>query len=133
VSDLIEFIRAQLADDERVAREAGSRALTWPATGTWYLEGVEHNVVGQEEAFCHPHNVEHIARHDPARVLAEVDAKRRILDRHRPIELFSSMYCTYCGVLGGQRARDVNWPCPEILDAAAPYADRPGYRESWRP
>ena len=122
-ADLVGFLRAQLDEDERVAREAGSRSLTWPVGGTWYLEGVEHNVVGDEEAFCHPHNVEHIARQDPARVLADVDAKRRILDEHEP----GSDPCD---------AHDASLrtiECDTIRLLALPYADHPDYREEWRP
>ncbi|MEV0164353.1 DUF6221 family protein [Nonomuraea fuscirosea] len=25
------------------------------------------------------------------------------------------------------------WPCPDLRDLAAPYADHPGYRDEWRP
>jgi hypothetical protein len=54
--------------------------------------------------------VEHIARHDPARVLADVEAKRRIVewDAEQPVDR---------GVLN-------------IL--ASVYADHPDYREEWR-
>ena len=132
--DLVMWLRTQLDEDERVAR-----ATTASSSGIWHITtggeirdsdgiGIVHTSARLPAA-----ELEYIARHDPARALREVDAKRRILDRHGPIEIFGSMYCTYCGMLGGQRARDVNWPCPEILDAALPYADRPGYRDEWRP
>ena len=118
---LIEFLRARLDDDERTAREAGSRSVNWSVNGTWHLEGVEHDVVGEEEAFCHPHNVEHIARHDPARVLREVDAKRRIL------ELYDV-----------STSRELKLDAWELMKHAVralalPYADHPDYDESWRP
>jgi hypothetical protein len=59
----------------------------------------------------------HIARHDPARVLAEVKAKREIV---RALE---------------DQLRDddtdetANWM---LATLAAIYADRPGYREEWK-
>lgn len=119
--ELVGWLRAQLDEDERVAREAGYRASAWPLGDTWWLEGVEHNVVGAEEAYCYPHNAAHIARWDPARVLAEVDAKRRIIE--------DAEFWMWNDDRGG----------PDPMSASAlrllalPYADRPGYREQWRP
>ena len=60
--------------------------------------------------------VEHVRRHDPARVLAECAAKRLILRIW-----FESEFCE----------RDV---MNDVIDALAlPYADHPDYREEWRP
>lgn len=55
----------------------------------------------------------HIVRHDPARVVAEVAAKRAILDLHEELHE-PALY------------EAVRW-------LAAPYADQPGYEEAWRP
>ncbi|WP_199562112.1 DUF6221 family protein [Micromonospora deserti] len=128
--ELVTWLRAQLDDDERIAREAGYRAIAWPANGTWHLEGVEHYVVGEEEAFCHPHNVEHIARHDPARVLAEVDAKRRILDFLSVAQIDVSRPGQPPEFVPGE-APPIAHPVLRLL--ALPYAGRPGYRDEWRP
>ncbi|MBX6358139.1 MAG: hypothetical protein IRZ05_20110 [Micromonosporaceae bacterium] len=60
----------------------------------------------------------HIARHDPARVLADVDAKRRIIE----------------AALGEQDHGDFGWAWTQVLALLAlPYADRPGYQDEWRP
>ncbi len=78
----------------------------------------------------------HIARHDPARVLREIDAKRQIIDQ-----------CAYWNERAASEAVDPpKSPQPGLdlgllLDAmnpvlrllALPYADRPDYREEWRP
>jgi hypothetical protein len=80
MSEIADFINVQYDRIEEAARKASERSATWRVNGTWHLEGAEHNIVGDEEAFCHPHNVEHIALHDPAYVLADIKAKRRILD-----------------------------------------------------
>lgn len=70
----------------------------------------------------------HIARHDPARVLAEVDAKRRILDEYgkaldrrkrHPDDLASA----------GALLTIVH----VVKLHALPYAEREGYRDDWRP
>jgi hypothetical protein len=69
---------------------------------------------------------EHIARWDPARVLREVEAKRRIVD----------------WVVGAQAAAgeppgfdpaDAEALTHAVRLLALPYADRPGYDEAWRP
>jgi hypothetical protein len=65
---------------------------------------------------------EHIARNDPARVLAEVEAK------HQAIELHSAE--------PGQHP-DFCWhdkhelPCPTLRLLALPYVDHPEYLQEW--
>ncbi len=102
MDDLVTWLRAQLDDDERVAQSA----YYWSPTG-WF------DVPDSAR--------EHLDRWDPARVLAEVDAKRRILDGMIDDD----------GFLRGNIASGTAWPVIVLLAAA--YADRPGYREEWRP
>lgn len=63
----------------------------------------------------------------PARVLAEVDAKRRILAehpwRHEP-DWPSGRQCRQCAT---------EHPCTTLRLLALPYAGHPDYREEWRP
>lgn len=69
----------------------------------------------------------HIARWDPARVLAEVEAKRRILHEHEHEEAHPALMphtCRRCGSFG--------W-CLTVRLLALPFSDRPGYDETWRP
>jgi hypothetical protein len=112
-----------------VARDDGSnRTIAWCSNG-----------YGDDD-FA---NALHIARHDPARVLREVEAKRKIIDRHHP-ETYSfaevgdagdrfersvigCAQCTYDGL------DPEPWPCADVRDLAAIFSDRPGYREEWRP
>ncbi|MEV5085930.1 DUF6221 family protein [Streptomyces sp. NPDC056159] len=89
----------------------------------------------------------HIVRHDPARVLRELDAKRRILAlyatatedrtalRARMREVidkdpdeFSRLHRQESELIemAGRMA-------PVVRLLALPYVDRPGYREEWRP
>jgi hypothetical protein len=82
---------------------------------------------------------QHIAEHDPARVLREIDAKRQLIARGGP-------FCTSgCDEPDREpKNPDTNWATPleHHLDCAAyeaaqvlalPYAGRPGYREEWAP
>jgi hypothetical protein len=76
----------------------------------------------------------HIARHDPARVLAEVEAKRAILELHKEVphkyDTHPASYCASCGDQGCC-GHDVDYPCETIKALAQPYAGRPGWREEW--
>jgi Family of unknown function (DUF6221) len=75
---------------------------------------------------------DHIAHHDPARALREVEAKRRIIAEHQRYDDGFEPCCGTCGVdyygsLMGE------WPCMTLLLLALPDADHPDYREQWRP
>ncbi|CAM5718479.1 DUF6221 family protein [Streptomyces fumanus] len=91
----------------------------------------------------------HIAGHDPNRVMGEVDAKRKLVDLHAAVpdhgrfsgsddcETFTcdgdhpdSPVCRSCRTYAGD---PMSAPCPTLRLLALPYADRPGYREEWRP
>jgi hypothetical protein len=75
---------------------------------------------------------EHVARQDPARVLRQVEAHRRILARHAPIEQpsgfpvrgFTGPYCGGCGSKGNGFGF-TPWPCPDVQDLAAIYEETP--------
>jgi Family of unknown function (DUF6221) len=112
VEDLVLWLRAQLDDDERVAREASryddEDAAEWKITYGW-SRVARHKVhrTGMRQTL--PPGAP-----SPARVLAEVDAKRRIIDEAIRLESYDGEF--------------------EFLELLAlPYADRPGYREEWRP
>jgi hypothetical protein len=69
-----------------------------------------------------------MARWDPARVLAEVDAKRRILTAHTAM---MPGWCTTCDVPGDYRGNLSG--CETLRLLAMPYADHPDYRPEWTP
>jgi hypothetical protein len=127
VDELSTFLRACLDDDERVAREALHEDAVRP--GEWMTE--HHGMDPEAPMTCHiaedraghywsvAHkvyipNAEHIARWDPARVLAEVEAKRRILDLAAELQ-----------------EREGRYADDFIRALAQPYAGRPGWREEW--
>lgn len=120
---LVEFLRARLDEDERLALlAAGPIGDHWQADGAMVFAKHPTDAIvdyaGQAAG--------HIARHDPARVLAEVEAKRRIVDLHaREHECVGSD--------GGRTANDAGeWPCQTLRLHGLPYADHPDYDESWR-
>jgi hypothetical protein len=72
----------QLDEDERVALEATQRAWRWADPGgrlKYALMAGEAMVVPSARPDVYPsrYDAEHIARHDPARVLADVERGRR--------------------------------------------------------
>lgn len=93
-------------------------------------------VTGPED---HPQSMAdaaHIARHDPARVLAECAAKRAIITEHGLSEVASldretwgrlTLICRTCAV----GPRQVVAPCPTLRHLAAMYADHPDYNTEW--
>lgn len=118
VDDLIEWLRAQLDADERIARAT----IDHPDDdGTW-TNDESGNVSGKTMAiYADDHDQrhgEHITRHDPARVLADVDAKRRMVDE--------------CAVTIRQ-GLSVGLAETMLAMLALPYAGRPGFKDEWRP
>lgn len=74
---LAEFILARVADDEADAR----LAMTGYSTGEWTHDGGIYagHPTAEIVDWAYGDTSGHIARHDPARVLAECEAKRRII------------------------------------------------------
>lgn len=79
MNELVEWLRSVLADDEKAAKAAtpGPWSARFQDTGAVVDPGVafdrEEGGVGWEDAV-------HIARHDPTAVLADIEAKRAVLD-----------------------------------------------------
>jgi len=136
---LTEFLLARIAEDEAVARLA-----TEGSWGRWAdQEGIPgwdgFIVIGNDldddeepdptaRVYIEP-DADHMIRWDPPRVLAECEAKRRIVKIHTEgLDDFdgSELYSTGC-----DGCRSVLWPCPTILALLLPYADHPDYREDW--
>lgn len=163
-----EFLRARLEEDEQIARSA----LPGPwLRGTEREHLVDHVLYGQstswsghlgqvanfEVAHSGAANLEHIARHDPARVLREVEAKRAIVDRlHHTQEVglrntpepeeYTSCVCGWEQVVergdyeGPYERHLADLGVNEIVAEAVlrllalPYADHDEYRaEEWAP
>lgn len=134
MDDLVQWLRAQLDEDERIAREATERQPydEWDAVGAGDDDDVSRShwevvkIARMSPTPAARSLALHIAEWDPARVLAEVDAKRRIIDLHKGV----NDYCAECDLV---RSNYPYHPCTTLRLLALPYADRPGYREEWRP
>ncbi|MYR45061.1 DUF6221 family protein [Streptomyces sp. SID5910] len=118
MDDLVQWLRAQLDEDERTARRAGDSFRQIGETGV--IVATEGDRAEECASATWAGVAEHIVAHDPARVLREIDAKRRTLVRCEEAMLSTTPMLVHF-------AKQTVW------EMAQPYADRPGYRESWRP
>ncbi|MFI5473226.1 DUF6221 family protein [Streptomyces cacaoi] len=139
MSDLVEFLRARLDEDEATAeaarRQVAKRACPPPQVDEWAARAGHWGVVpwlysGRAEAdLAQWGRVEiatlakdHIVRHDPARVLAEVAVKRELIRVWETVRDVAGTGSLAEGT--GARALQLH---------AAVYADHPDYQERWRP
>ncbi|MGQ4514236.1 DUF6221 family protein [Streptomyces sp. DW26H14] len=144
MDDLLAFLRARLDEDEATARAASDGPwTTW--TGpirTWMTKGnLCHTVMTWDHPTGHaPIMTEswmdsrHIAEWHPARVLAEVEAKRRILECHEPWTASNGdIICGRCGREHIDGRPGGHFPCQTLRLLTLPDASHPDYREEWRP
>jgi Family of unknown function (DUF6221) len=136
--NLTEFLLARIAEDEAVARAAVGTAVFARQTGNWSFEtvndqygpipivfavtdtGAKTQVANLEGAWEREERGAHIARHDPACVLAECEAKRRIVALATELAEWDEM--------GSSTAEEGD----AILAALAlPYADHQDYQQEW--
>jgi len=119
---LTEFLLARIAEDEAVARAASQTARDG-SMAQWRDECRDGGNPGQSRVWngvgqavvSHAYHDQgpHIARFDPVRVLAECEAKRRIVEDW-------GKWQTYNG--------------EELMqELALPYASHPDYQNEWRP
>ena len=149
---LAEFIGARLDEDEAAARAAPG--VHWTATEgdsiagaavydeQWRLLDPAHynhdNALSTRPGATGPQYIErardelaaHIARHDPARVLREVEAKRKILAEVVPaIEAMDMQIINEYGT--SQDEPDAHWPLLRIM--AVVWSDHPDYDPEMAP
>lgn len=134
---MTEFLQARIAEDEAVAREdQADLEREFGKTGAQLFSPLSNVGVGYME---YP-----AISIDNTRVLAECEAKRRIVERHAARggaedwmddDWLSGMsederrghcgWCTYDN-------RVVQFPCADLHSLASIYADHPDFREEWR-
>ncbi|MFE2965530.1 DUF6221 family protein [Streptomyces sp. NPDC059340] len=128
MDELVRWLGEQLDEDERIARDADpgpwkSDSLGRHDQAAIKLGSPTSTSLIQFDGSRAAANGQHVARHDPARVLREIEAKRdllRLAERaHDYHETFTSGFAS---ALEGT-----------LRLFALAYADRPGYREEWAP
>lgn len=135
---LVDFLRARL-DDEQTARAAGGRWLVLPGKNWVTAPSAKQQPDPDHRVAVAPRTKEliHIARHDPARVLREVDAKRDLI--RLAFEYAASVDEEWgCGHNADQiAAGHCAWLRPDELTTlrllALPYQAHPDFRPEWAP
>lgn len=132
---LIAFLRARLDEDERAARTAAEPyGKRWWWNTTWGLlkgdpddsEAVSVFSVGEDTIAAVWSEVgPHMARHDPAFVVRDVEAKRRLLDEYERMERSAATSLGRAQLEGGLSG--------VIRLLAASYDLHSDYRPHWRP
>ena len=79
-----------------------------------------------------PDNALHAAVNDPSHVLDDIEAKWRVLARHRPCT--DDLSCNGCGFDRelGPMVEDIE-NCPELRDMAVAFRTHPDYKTKWHP
>lgn len=160
MTDIVAFLTARLDEDQAAAEAAIPKE--WKGRRDIYLVGGAHRdqmrkdwvnatlANGFSEYVSDEATTAQVARHDPARVLREVGAKRRILARHGaeqwpqgfppsvyelPDEYVGPLiaYCDTCSTTSTEGLDNfyAPWPCDTVKDLAAPHADHADYEQSW--
>lgn len=133
MSGLAEFLEARIAEDEEAARDAHYEGQHWLTEEEGVYRWPDDELVHMADR---TRDARHIARWDPARVLAECEAKRRLIafayDADAIID--GERGCCHSGeaIQAGQ--------CPYMRPddnegvriLAAVYASHPDYDPSWR-
>ncbi|MFJ7525155.1 DUF6221 family protein [Streptomyces griseus] len=133
---LVAFLKARLDEDEQAARAVGFERIE---TGEYMWNSkyllLQGGAGGESKATAEFDGdlAVHIARHDPARTLREVEAKRRIIERHSSHSMGSCRTCErpHWGVQVCDHCERTA-PCPDLRDLALPYSDHPEYEEALR-
>lgn len=125
MTDLVAFLRARL--DERAAK---AEAACHGGEGRWRQDDAERypgrikddrgDVVVHDEGDPSGEQAAHIVANDPARVLAEVEAKRKTLVRCEEALLSANPML-------------VHFAEQTVREMALPYAEHPEYQEERRP
>jgi len=120
---ITEFLLARIAQDEAAAQSAMGAGATWVTAAD-----TAAGIAGADAGLL-------ILVHNPVRVLAECEAKRRIVELHAvyphpQVMVYGTIRpCSECGSVDDS---PVEWPCRTLLALASVYADHPEFDPAWR-
>lgn len=117
MDDLVAWLGEQLDDDERIARAADAGRWEFKTLGRHDQAAIQtpSGLIQFDGSHASANGI-HAAVHDPARVLREIDAKRRVLIRCEEAMLAANPML-------------VHFAKQTVREMALPYADRAGYAE----
>lgn len=139
---LTEFLLARITEDE--ANATSSDVLQRAMTAAW--PGLPPGLSIDEATRRTRAALVAAGLPDAGRVLAECEAKRRIVEAHpltadvTPVHTGPTpdVGCETCHTVTASSIDDVDYvealgPCDTLLALALPYADHPDYQPEWRP
>jgi len=155
MTELVDFLRARLSEDEQAAKLVQQPYRLYVSTDGRLAEPLriddlhgEHDGEYQQWPEGDDRMPNHVTNwslvYDPARVLRDVEADRRIIALHKP----EDGQCSTCSFDDREEnagadfdfepemiwvRKAVAWPCPTLCLLAAAYADHADYNEAWRP
>jgi hypothetical protein len=130
---LIEFLTARVEEDKEAALAAGGSEWTHNPDG---MHGAIEDDDSGETVTYHEGSPTreqsiHIVRFSPARVLRDIEAKRAIIEEHRPRTDARDLRSDPCDAHDPITLESE--PCDTLRHLAAVYRDHPDYREDWKP
>ena len=161
--NITEFLEARIAEDEAAGHDASPGPWTFSdiesvGGGTiydptvaiahveWDTEPVDRRIRRTRPSRQADATGIHIARHDPARILAECAAKRAIIEIHHPHDHGGThgdaVFCDECQWDHGDDSPRIDNqpvenfganPCRTLLALAAVYKEHPDYDPAWSP
>lgn len=136
MTDLADFLRARYAERRAIAEAATPGP--WEGVVDRHQRGQIDASVWADSISCyitekitsggrHEADAHHIAANDPAHVIADLDAKLAIVNRHTACGTGNG----YCDD-GGHGWDDLEGGgCADLADLARPFAGHPDYQEDW--
>jgi hypothetical protein len=129
MDELIAFVTARLDEDEAVAKGTGgdgpdgqwARREDEVGTGYGHLYDGRGEVVVYDEGAPGDIGFDHIASHDPAHVLREVEATRKLVQR----------FGAALAIRKEELDMGVAYLYGQMCDEAAVWSDHPDYRQEW--
>jgi len=149
--EISEFLTARLKEDETAAKDAACEASSIAVSddegglARWRAmdggEGITTESAYAGAAFLvapmgylEERVAEHVARHDPARVLADIAAKRAVVEHFKvAAEYAQTVDKSQVGVAEAWRVTSIWTQLLHVVKLlAAPYADHPDFRPDWK-
>ncbi|WRZ91670.1 DUF6221 family protein [Streptomyces sp. NBC_01007] len=126
-NDLVAFLKVRLDEEAELAQRCEAAGCC----GEWTARGDTVDFRQVDLTGFHPSIAQHVALHDPVRVLREVEAKRRVLNRHRLSPAEGDPERPWDDRDDCQFDGDP-WPCDDLLDLTLPYRDHPDFPERYK-
>jgi hypothetical protein len=130
VTDLVAFLNARLDEDEAAARDAYYEGQRWITEEEGVYRWPDDELVQMADR---KRDARHIARHDPARVLREVEADRKLIAAYEAARSDMPPVDDWYEVADGIKISLADGLESALKIRAERFSDHPGYDEAWTP